>query len=115
MLVPPSHAHITLTSFDLLQRDHLIPHDYPYPLPLSPGAAAPPVRFRLKITHDLRCRPGELYLGASTTRGQLSFFSHIDANSFDPGMVLEWMEEVKDAALFYLGQIKREQIQQAKL
>ena len=86
----------------VLQRDLVLPRTYP--LPASADAPAPAVRLRLRTAaHSLRCRPGELYLGASTTQGQMSIFTCTDANTWDPVVVLEWMEEVKGAALFYLG------------
>lgn len=42
-------------------------------------------------------------MGALTTRGRLSIFSCVDANTYDIELVREWTEEVKDAALVFLG------------
>lgn len=52
----------------------------------------------------LHCRPTELYLGASTSRQQLRLIIYWDNNVFDEAIVTEWLEEVKNAVDFYLGQ-----------
>ncbi|EJD06372.1 uncharacterized protein FOMMEDRAFT_165199 [Fomitiporia mediterranea MF3/22] len=57
---------------------------------------------RDSVVH-LRCRPGELYLGALTTRGELTFFAYTDTNIYDPALVREWMEDVRAATVHYLG------------
>lgn len=54
------------------------------------------------VTH-LRCRPAELYLGSSTSRSQMSMFVYYDGNVYDEGTVREWLEDVKGAAIWYLG------------
>ncbi|KAH0832844.1 hypothetical protein J3R83DRAFT_11771 [Lanmaoa asiatica] len=54
-------------------------------------------------TH-LRTRPAELYLGASTTRGQLEFFAFYDELVFDSADVVEWIGEVMDAMKWYLAE-----------
>ena len=35
-------------------------------------------------------------------RGQMQFFSYSDANIYDPLIVKEWMNEVCNAAMYYL-------------
>ena len=35
-------------------------------------------------------------------RGQMQFFSYSDANIYDPLIVKEWMDEVCNAAMYYL-------------
>lgn len=100
---------------EFLQRDHLLPVGYPY---TSPKESTAPARLRLLRTNsDLRCRPGELYLGAVTSRGHLSVFSCVDANTYDMNIVMEWMEEVREAVLFYLGRDDAERVEsvQARL
>lgn len=62
-------------------------------------------------TH-LRCRPAELYLGASTSRRQLHLSVSWDGNVYDETIVKEWLEEVKNAAEWYFV---NELGQQAKL
>ena len=95
-------------SYTSPQRDGLVPSEYPQPS--SQGAPTPPVRFRLSSsTLDLRCRPGNLYLGSLSIRGRILLTTWVDSNTFDPELALEWMEEVRDAALFYLGDAKREE------
>lgn len=56
----------------------------------------------------LRCRPTELYLGASTSKNRLSFFLYWDSNTYSDDLVREWAEEVKSATLHYLGQCPQE-------
>jgi hypothetical protein len=51
----------------------------------------------------LRCRPSELYLGALTSRGALRFFCYADINVYEEATVREWVQEVADAAVAYLG------------
>lgn len=79
-----------------LQRDGVIPREY-----LSPEGK--PMMTLHYASHLLRCRPGELYLGASTSRGQLGFFCCVDISTHDIHLVEEWMEEVKQAALYFLA------------
>ncbi|RDB21134.1 hypothetical protein Hypma_011674 [Hypsizygus marmoreus] len=79
--------------------DHLIPLDYP--LSRTPGTA--PILHLLKSGTQLHCRPGELYLGASTTRQQLHLFIHWDKNVYDEETVKEWLQEVRSATECYLG------------
>lgn len=52
----------------------------------------------------LRCRPGELYLGASTSNGKLHLKFFWDGNVFEDDAVKEWLDEVRDAVVWYLGQ-----------
>ncbi|KAF8556518.1 hypothetical protein OG21DRAFT_1483007 [Imleria badia] len=75
----------------------------PSPLPSGSEADKPP-----KITVEdwrthLYTRPAELILAASTTRGQLKMYVHFDANVFEESVVTEWLDEVRDAMLWYLG------------
>jgi len=51
----------------------------------------------------LRCRPGEIYLGASTSNGKLHLKFFWDGNVFDDSTVKEWLDEVKGAVLWYLA------------
>ena len=55
-------------------------------------------------TNRLRCRPGELYLGAYTTRQRIKLFVFWDGNIYDRDMIREWIEGVKEAFEWYLGQ-----------
>ena len=83
----------------MFQRDLILSYEYP----LQNTQESPPVRLRIAdyLIH-LRCRPSELYLGALTMRGQMQFFSYSDANIYDPLIVKEWMDEVCNAAMYYL-------------
>ncbi|KAI5114579.1 hypothetical protein M0805_003292 [Coniferiporia weirii] len=85
--------------------DMLFPSSYPLPPTNSgPTQTHTPVRLRVRSnTLRLRCRPGELYLGASSARGRVAFFSHADVRAYDESVVREWVGEVRDAAVFYLG------------
>ncbi|KAF8163367.1 hypothetical protein B0H34DRAFT_320922 [Crassisporium funariophilum] len=79
--------------------DHLVPQDYP----LSKDAKTATLHLSSSGTM-LHCRPSELYLGAATSRQQLHLNVFWDNNVFDEGVVIEWLEEVKEATNFYLGQ-----------
>ncbi|OJA14295.1 hypothetical protein AZE42_10486 [Rhizopogon vesiculosus] len=105
--------------------DAVVPLEYPLPStnPLSPrsnqshpvkaGYIVPPAPDpsddKVKIVLEssggyLHCRPNELYLGATTSRKQLHLSVFYDGNVYQESVVQEWVEEVKDAALWYLGQ-----------
>ena len=53
----------------------------------------------------LHTLPAELYLGALTLRGQLRMYIFYDRNVYEDGVVKEWLDEVRGAVLWYLGQI----------
>ena len=64
------------------------------------------VKLRLvgQVMFRLRCRPCEMYLGAVTLQDQLMSFVHFDANVFEERIVDEWLDEIKQALEFYLGE-----------
>lgn len=47
--------------------------------------------------------PAELYLGAATSRGRMNLYVRYDGNVFEEGVVTEWLDEVREAVLWYLG------------
>ncbi|KAF8651476.1 hypothetical protein AX16_004775 [Volvariella volvacea WC 439] len=77
----------------------LLPHSYPS----HEQHSANPVIQLLHAPTYLHCRPSELYLGAMTFQGQLELFIFWDRNVFDEAIVKEWLEEVRQAVGFYLG------------
>ncbi|KIK08290.1 hypothetical protein K443DRAFT_672778 [Laccaria amethystina LaAM-08-1] len=79
--------------------DLLLPREYPT---TSEPSAAALIRIRTSTNH-LRCRPTELYLGATTIRQQLHLHVFSDSNVYDEETVKEWLEEVKNATTLYLG------------
>ncbi|KAG1794191.1 uncharacterized protein HD556DRAFT_1371530 [Suillus plorans] len=108
--------------------DHVLPTEYPLPpehylsplhstphahragyAPWSPQAAAfedaktprPHVEYWRAHAH---ITPAKLYLGASTARQQLQYFVSYDQHVFSEKIVTEWLSELKDATLWYLGQ-----------
>ncbi|KAH7921279.1 hypothetical protein BV22DRAFT_1019666 [Leucogyrophana mollusca] len=105
--------------------DALVPLDYPLPSshPLSPLSkkshphragyalfdgdheASEPLRLHIEYwrTH-LHARFGELYLGASTSQKRLQYNIFYDGNVFREEVVQEWLDEIRDATLWYLGQ-----------
>ncbi|KAF5373659.1 hypothetical protein D9758_000627 [Tetrapyrgos nigripes] len=76
--------------------DLLLPRDYPA------GSGESQLHIHYSATH-LRCRPGELYLGAATSRQQLRLNIYWDLNVYDKALVEEWFFDVKDAVRHYLG------------
>ena len=52
----------------------------------------------------LHARSEELYLGALTSRGQLNMYIFYDGNVYEEGVAREWLDEVREAVLWYLGQ-----------
>ena len=55
----------------------------------------------------LHTRPEELYLGAATSRGQLNIYIFYDGNVYEEGVAREWLDEVREAILWYLGRTHR--------
>ncbi|KAF8838028.1 hypothetical protein BDN67DRAFT_955732 [Paxillus ammoniavirescens] len=105
--------------------DHIFPVEYPLGSsnPISPrsnirhpvkaGYIIPPMpdtsedKFRIFVEYSrihLHTRPGELYLGAATSRGRLHMSVYYDGNVYEETVVREWLDEVKDAVVWYLGQ-----------
>lgn len=79
--------------------DVILPRDYP----LSRADSSAPTLHLHTNRNLLRCRPAELYLGASTTLQQLHLAVFWDMNVFDDETVEEWLQEVHDATAFFLG------------
>lgn len=52
----------------------------------------------------LHVRPAELYLGALTSRGRMDMWVTYDRNVYEEGVAKEWLDEVRGAVLWYLGQ-----------
>ncbi|KAF9234348.1 hypothetical protein BU15DRAFT_79099 [Melanogaster broomeanus] len=48
--------------------------------------------------------PGQLYLGAVTIHKQLHMKVFYDVNVFEEAIAREWLDEVRDAVVWYLGQ-----------
>lgn len=86
-------------SIVLFQSDHLMPLGYPLS---GQGQEHLPRLHVLSSIVRLRCRPGELYLGASSSRKQLHLTIDYDGNVYESDIVQEWLEEVKTATKIYL-------------
>jgi len=99
------HGGSTLGNMDLL-----LPHTYP----LSRSESEPVLRL-LKSETRLHCRPGELYLGAATSRGQLRVYVFWDGNVYHEDVIKEWLDEVKGAMEQYLVQANESPIVHARL
>ncbi|KAJ4472090.1 hypothetical protein J3R30DRAFT_3523033 [Lentinula aciculospora] len=79
--------------------DHLIPPYYPRDITASKST---PILHLVRSTTRLRCRPTELYLGATTVRGQLSLYVFWDENVYKREVVDEWLTEVRRATEWFL-------------
>ncbi|KAK0463978.1 uncharacterized protein EV420DRAFT_1638899 [Desarmillaria tabescens] len=75
--------------------DKLLPREFPV------GGTSPRIYLRCSGLR-LRCRPGEIYLGASTFRNELELVVYWDNNVTDRAIIEEWLQEVKNAASYYL-------------
>ncbi|KAF9230580.1 hypothetical protein BU15DRAFT_91084 [Melanogaster broomeanus] len=105
--------------------DQILPGEYPLrstnplsprsniPHPAKAGYAIPEIPDTTEdepkiVVEDsralLHARPAELYLGAATRHKQLDVHAFYDENVFEEAVVREWLDEVKDAAMWYLGQ-----------
>ncbi|KDR81680.1 hypothetical protein GALMADRAFT_239796 [Galerina marginata CBS 339.88] len=89
--------------------DFLLPQNYPLVRQMEPSN--PLVQLKTSVTR-LRCRPMELYLGAATRRQQLHLSVFWDNNVFNEDLIMEWLDEVRQATDFYLG---HEENHQARL
>src|SRR6267154_5760664 len=75
----------------------------------SPPAAAfedaktPRLHVEYWRTH-IHVHPAELYLSASYGQQQLQYFTCYDQRVFSEEIIQEWVREIKDATLWYLGQ-----------
>ncbi|KAG5635532.1 hypothetical protein H0H81_010944 [Sphagnurus paluster] len=82
--------------------DKLIPSHYPLATEGEEERTVPQLLLH-KTQTRLHCRPAELYLGASTKRQQLHIHVFWDMNVYDEDVVKEWLEEVREATVVYLG------------
>ncbi|KAJ6547642.1 hypothetical protein B0H19DRAFT_1166714 [Mycena capillaripes] len=74
-----------------------------YPSHNKAGPSNPPL-LRLQSHQGLlHCRTGELYLGMGISSEQLVLILHFDKNVFTNEVVEEWVDETKQAMLWYLG------------
>ncbi|KAG0696055.1 hypothetical protein DFH29DRAFT_991812 [Suillus ampliporus] len=84
------------------------PHRAGYPAWYPPGDAVEDAKTpRLHVEYSrihLHAHPAELYVGASSGRQQLQYFTSYDQRVFSEETMQEWMRELKDATLWYLGQ-----------
>lgn len=83
------------------------PHRAGYPTWSPPAAAfedakTPRLHVEYWRTH-LHARPAELYLAASSVNRQLQYSTFYDQHVFSQEIIKEWMHELKDATLWYLG------------
>lgn len=101
--LPPTHPLSPYSSVP-----HPVKAGYITPPSLSPSPSAseadttPKIAIEHTETH-LHTRPSELYLGAASSRGRLNMFVFYDGNVFEEGVVKEWLDEVREAVLWYLG------------
>ncbi|KAJ7046866.1 hypothetical protein C8F04DRAFT_1061993 [Mycena alexandri] len=74
-----------------------LPREYPV------NTRAPMLRLE-GLQQLLHCRTGELYLGSGVSAGQLYLIMFFDTNVFPQETVQEWVEETKQAMMWYLGE-----------
>ncbi|KAF4602488.1 hypothetical protein EYR40_005697 [Pleurotus pulmonarius] len=77
---------------------------YEYPSRKKDSVPQKPLLRIIATETYLRCRPGELYLGSATARNMLHMYVFFDGNIYEESVVDEWLKEIKDAAIWYLGQ-----------
>ncbi|KAK0463954.1 uncharacterized protein EV420DRAFT_1116955 [Desarmillaria tabescens] len=83
--------------------DKLLPHEFSDPV------SGKTSRIHLRCSGvRLRCRPGEIYLGASTFRNELGLVVYWDNNVTDKTVIEEWLQEVKRATSYYFLESSRE-------
>ncbi|KAG7447896.1 uncharacterized protein BT62DRAFT_946652 [Guyanagaster necrorhizus] len=82
--------------------DKLLPREFPV------GGKTPKIYLHWSGTR-LRCRPGEIYLGASTFRDELELVVLWDNNVTEEAIIEEWLQEVKRATSYYLLENDREE------
>ena len=83
-----------------------------YATPPSPSASPSEAEIIPKIVVEnsevhLHARPAELYLTADSINGRLNMYISHDKNMFEEVVVREWLDEVREAVLWFLGQPHR--------
>lgn len=99
------HIHFFDYSLNKNQIDAILPTHYPLASAQASPQEGPEAQHSLVLLSSdlrLRCRPGELYLGASTSNNKLHLKFFWDGNVFDDESVKEWLREVRDAVVWYL-------------
>lgn len=79
---------------------------YVTPPPSIPSISEADTRPKITVENSnvhLHVPPAELFLGAATSRGRMNMYVHYDGNVFEDGVVREWLDEVKEAVVWYLG------------
>ncbi|KAI9566950.1 hypothetical protein HD554DRAFT_2315314, partial [Boletus coccyginus] len=84
------------------------PHKAGYLIPPLPSPSASEVDSTPKVVVEstgihLRARPAECYLSADTSHGRLNMYVFYDSNVFEEGVATEWIDEVREAVIWYLG------------
>jgi len=84
--------------------DLLLPPEYPLPSSDSEKSVKPePILRATLTTNRLRCRPSELYLGTFMSGRQIHLFVFWDGNVYETALIKEWLDEVRNATEWYLG------------
>lgn len=89
-----------LMTYLLCQIDPFLPAEYPLNRERTSASALHLHAFRC----NFRCRPTHLWLGAHSSRQQLLIMIYWDANVYEAELISEWLDEIREAIYFYLGQ-----------
>ncbi|KAI9566949.1 hypothetical protein HD554DRAFT_2220850 [Boletus coccyginus] len=84
------------------------PHKAGYCTPRSHSPSASEVDTTPKVVVEnsgihIHARPAEFYLSADSSHGRLNMYVIYDNNVFEEGLVTEWLDEVREAVIWYLG------------
>lgn len=104
---PLSHTH-PLSPHSLLAH----PFKAGYVTPPTPSVTASEAEMTPKVvvensTIHLRVYPAEIYLTADSINGLLNMHAIYDGNVYEAGVIREWLDELREAALWYLGQTRQ--------
>lgn len=82
------------------------------PPPTPPSASEVDTTPKVVVENSrihIHARPAELYLTADSSHGQINMLTYYDGNVFEEGVLREWLDEVREAVLWYLGRPHRAQ------
>ncbi|KAF8553902.1 hypothetical protein OG21DRAFT_1173840 [Imleria badia] len=103
--IPPTHPLSPYSS---------VPHPVKagYSAPPSPPVSTSEAEMTPKVMVEnsgihMHARPAEHYLTADSISGRLNMYVIYDRNVFEEVVVREWLDEVREAVLWYLGQTHR--------
>jgi hypothetical protein len=103
--LPPAHPLSPYSS-----APHPVKAGYVIPPSTSPSASEADTTPKVVVENSgihIHARPAEFYLTADSSRGRMNMYAFYDGNVFEEGVIKEWLDEVREAVLWYLGRAQQ--------